>query len=151
MNAHDVMTTAIVSVTPETTTREAARILLDHRISAVPVVDGAGTPIGMLSEGDLIARNDADRQTRLDWWLTLLAEGEALNPDFLASLRPPGRRAHEVMTAPAITVDEAAAVGDIARLLLEHHIKRVPVVRDGRVVGIVSRADLVRALAAGER
>ena len=148
MKAREVMTVAVVSVTPDTTTQETARILRDRGISAVPVVDEAGKPIGMLSEGDLIGRDDADREARRDWWLTLLAEGEQLNPDFLASLRSPVTLAREVMTSPVIAVDDDADIRDIARMLIDHRIKRVPVLRDGRIVGIVSRSDLVRRLAA---
>ncbi len=150
MKARDVMTSAVVSVGPDMSTREVAKILRDHAISAVPVVDDAGAPIGMLSEGDLIGRDEANREDRRDWWLTLLAEGEALNADFLASLRTPERRARDVMKGPVVTVGEDMETSEIARLLTAHRIKRVPVLRDGRIVGIVSRADLVRALAAGE-
>src|SRR5215469_3913724 len=96
----------------------------------------------------MIGRDDNDRKARRDWWLTLLAEGEELNPEFLASLRTPVTHARDVMTSPVITVGEDEDIRGIARLLIEHHIKRVPVLRDGRIVGIVSRADLVRALAA---
>ena len=87
------MTPTVVSVGPDTPTREIAKLLRDHGISAVPVVDPAGTPIGMVSEGDLIGRDEADRQARRDWWLAMLAEGETLNADFLATLRAPERRA----------------------------------------------------------
>jgi CBS domain-containing protein len=148
MKARDVMTSAVVSVSPETLASIIAKILRDHSISAMPVVDEAGAPIGMVSEGDLIGRDEAERQARLDWWLTLLAEGATLNEDFLASLRTSERRASEIMSAPVITVGEETDIAEIARLLIVHHIKRVPVVRDGRIVGIVSRADLVRTLAA---
>jgi CBS domain-containing protein len=137
----------VVSVGPETTTREAARLLREHGISAVPVVDQAGAPIGMLSEGDLIGRDESDREARRDWWLTLLAEGEALHPDFLASLQQPGRPVRDVMSAPVVAVGEDTDIDDIARLLVTHRIKRVPVLRDGRLVGIVSRGDLIRVLA----
>jgi CBS domain-containing protein len=150
MKARDVMTPAVRSVNPDTPVREVAKILRDHGISAVPVVDEACTPIGMISEGDLIGRDEADREARRDWWLNLLADGEMLNPDFLASLRPLERRARDLMSAPLITVGEETEISEIARLLTAHRIKRVPVLRDGRIVGIVSRADLVRALAAGE-
>jgi CBS domain-containing protein len=78
--------------------------------------------------------------------LTTLAEGEAVNPEFLASLRLDYPTARDVMSAPMITVGEETSLAEIARLLTTHRIKRVPVVRDGRIVGIVSRADLVRAL-----
>jgi CBS-domain-containing membrane protein len=147
MKAREVMTTAVISVSPETRIGEVAQILRDHKISALPVVDETGIPIGMVSEGDLIGRDEADREARLDWWLTLLAEGETLNADFLASLRAPERCARDVMTAPVVAVGEEAELREVARLLTAHRIKRVPVLRDGRIVGIVSRADLVRALA----
>jgi len=151
MKARDVMTSAVTLVGPDTPIREVAKILCEHGISAVPVVGEGGVPIGMISEGDLIGRNEADREARRDWWLTLLAEGEMLNADFLASLRTPERRARDVMAAPVVTVGEETEVNEIARLLTAYRIKRVPVLRDGGIVGIVSRADLVRALAAEER
>jgi CBS domain-containing protein len=147
MNARDVMTTEVVSVSPETPTNKVAALLGEKGISAVPVVDDGGAPIGMVSEGDLIGRDETEREARRDWWLTLLAEGETLNRDFLASLRRPKRVARDVMSAPVITAGENTDIGEIARLLTTNRIKRVPVVRDGRIVGIVSRADLVRALA----
>jgi hypothetical protein len=89
MQAHEFMTKEPVTVSPDTPTPEIARLLLAHKISAAPVVDDAGTPIGMVSKGDLLGRGDADREARRDWWLMLLAEGEALHPDFLATLRNP--------------------------------------------------------------
>jgi CBS domain-containing protein len=150
MNARDVMTTAVVSVGLETPTREIAKLLRDHGISAVPVVDAAGAPIGMVSEGDLIGRDEVDREARRDWWLTLLAEGGTLNADFVASLREPERKARDVMAAPVIAVGEETEIAEIARLLIAHRVKRVPVLHDGRIVGIVSRADLVRSVAAEE-
>lgn len=146
MNARDVMTRDVVSVTSDTPMRKIAALLLEKRISAVPVVDSSGAPIGMVSEGDLTGRSEEERQARQDWWLTVLAEGEKLSPDFLASLNYPTAR--DIMSAPVITIDEETSLGEIAALLTTHRIKRVPVIRDGCVVGIVSRADLVRALAA---
>jgi CBS domain-containing protein len=150
MKAHDVMTTAVVSAGPDTPTREIAKLLHDHGISAVPVVDAVGAPIGMVSEGDLIGRDETDREARRDWWLTLLADGGTLSADFVASLHAPERRARDVMAAPVVTVAEDTEIYGVARSLTAYRIKRVPVLRDGRVVGIVSRADLVRALAVEE-
>lgn len=147
MKAHEIMNSGVVAVRSDTPTSDVAKTLREHRISAVPVIDEAGSPLGMVSEGDLIGRDEVDRKARLDWWLTLLAEGEALNPEFMASIQSPERRARDVMTAPVITVGEDTEIDEVARLLIAHRIKRVPVLRDGRVVGIVSRADLVRALA----
>jgi CBS domain-containing protein len=148
MKARDVMTTDVATANPDTPTRDIAALLLRRGISAVPIVDSGGGPIGMVSEGDLVGRDQSVREARRDWWLALLAEGNALHDDFLASLRSPERLAHEIMSAPVVTVDEDTPVSEIARLLATYRIKRVPVVRDGRIVGIVSRADLLRVLAA---
>ena len=147
MKARDVMTASVISVGADLGIHELAKLLLDKEISGVPVVDAGGKPIGMVSESDLIGRGDSDQEARRDRWLRLLAEGELLNPEFLASLRSPDRRARDIMASPIVSVSEEAEVGEIARLLITHHIKRVPVVRDGQVVGIVSRVDLLRAVA----
>jgi CBS domain-containing protein len=150
MKARDVMTKAVVSVHPDTPASQVARLLLDHGISAAPVVDSDGTPLGMVSEGDLIGRDEAAREARRDWWLALFAEGQPLSDEFLAGLSAPERTARELMSAPLVTVSEETEIGEIARLLNAYRIKRVPVVRDGRIAGIVSRADLLRALAAAQ-
>ena len=127
--------------------RKMAALLVEKRISGVPVVDGSGAPIGMVSEGDLIGRSEPEREARQDWWLTTLAEGEAVNPEFLASRNYPTAR--DLMSAAVISTAEETSLGEIAELLTAHRIKRVPVVVcDGRIVGMVRRADLVRALAA---
>src|SRR5215469_6565953 len=104
MNARDIMTTEVVSIGSETPTNKVAQLLGEKGISAVPVVDDAGAPIGMVSEGDLIGRNEAEREARRDWWLTLLAEGEELNPEFLASVHGSGRTARDVMSGAVVTV-----------------------------------------------
>jgi CBS domain-containing protein len=149
MNARDVMTKPVVSVRPDMSTREIARLLLDKGISAVPVVDNNGAPIGMVTEGDLIRRDEA-REARREWWLQALAEGERIAPELLAWLDTQNRTARAFMSTPVITVSEETQLRDIARLLVAHRIKRVPVVRDNRVVGIVAREDLLRALLSGE-
>lgn len=148
ITARDVMTSEVAAVGPDTSTRDIARLLLKKGISAVPVVEARGLPVGMVSEGDLLGRSRQDREARRDWWLALLAEGEALSPDFLEQLHKPEAKARDVMVSPVVTVTEETGVDEIARLLAAHGIKRVPVVRDGHLVGIVSRADLLRALAA---
>jgi CBS domain-containing protein len=150
MNARDVMTSAVISATGETPVRDIAQLLLQNQISAVPILDKSGAPIGMVSEGDLVGRDETQRDTRREWWLALLAEGELLNPDFLSGLRHPGRVASDIMSRPVIAVAEDTNTGEIARLLAAHRIKRVPVVRNGQVVGIVSRENLLRMLASEE-
>ncbi len=148
MKARDIMTTKVISVSPDTPVDNIAVFLLQNRISAVPVIDRDGAPIGIVSEGDLIGRDDSDRDAHRDWWLTLLGEGETLNADFLASVHRQARTARAIMSTPVVTIDAETDASEIARLVTERRIKRVPVVRDDRIVGIVSRADLVRALAA---
>ena len=117
------MTTSVISVGPDLGIHEIAKLLLDKGISGVPVVDAGGNPIGIVSESDLIGRGDSDQEARRDRWLRLLAEGELLNPEFLASLHSPDRRARDIMASPIVSVSEEA------------------------VVGIVSRVDLLRAIA----
>jgi CBS domain-containing protein len=146
MRARDVMTSQVMSVGPDEPTPNIAQLLLDHGISAVPVVTADGTPVGMVSEGDLLGREERDRVARRDWWLGLMTGRVKLDDDFAATLHRK-RSARDVMTAPLVTVNEDTAADQIARLLAIHHIKRVPVLRDRRVVGIVSRADLLRAVA----
>jgi CBS domain-containing protein len=147
MKAGEIMTTQVVAVGPETSARSIARLLFANGISAVPVVDRDGVPLGIVSEGDLLPRDESEREARRDWWLKLLAEGEELNPDFLRHLERGDRTAREVMTTPIMTVEENADLVEVAELLATRRIKRVPVVRDGRMIGIVSRADLVKAFA----
>jgi CBS domain-containing protein len=141
------MTTRVVAVKPETSARAIAHLLLEHGISAVPVVDESGTPIGMVSEGDLMPRDESEREARRDWWLKLLSEGEELSSDFVAHVESKERAARQIMSAPVITVGEAADLVEVAEALSAHRIKRAPVVRDGRMVGIISRADIVKSVA----
>jgi CBS domain-containing protein len=147
MNASDVMTKNVISVDPETPTRVVAKLLLDKGISAVPVVDATGVAVGMVTESDLIRTEIKRREPSRVWWLEALAEGEDLAGEFVDYLKTGDRPVREVMTAPVVTVAEDTPVQAIAEILQERRIKRVPVLRNGRVVGIVSRADLVRALA----
>jgi len=147
MKASDMMTTNVVTVGSDASAHSIALLLWKNGISAVPVVDDHGVPLGMISEGDLMPRDESEREARRDWWLKALAEGEELNPEFLQYLQSRERSARELMTSPIVTVEENADVIEVAELLSTKRIKRVPVMRDGRMVGIVSRADLVKALA----
>jgi CBS domain-containing protein/uncharacterized membrane protein len=151
MIARDIMTTEILSIGPDARVPDIARLLATRGISAAPVIDGNGALVGMVSEGDLIGRSGRsgrERESRRDWWLSILAEGEALSAEYLDTLRPEEATARDIMSAPVVTASETTDIAEIARLLESYRIKRVPILRDGRVVGIVSRADLVRAIAA---
>ena len=147
MQARDVMTKAVVTIKPETPIGDIAQLLLEKRISGVPVVDETGSVVGMVTEGDLLKSNAPDPEKRREWWLTLLAEGEALSKEFLSTIRNNHRMAREIMSAPVVTVTEDTDIGEIGKLFTTLQIKRVPVTREGRVTGIVARADLVRAIA----
>jgi CBS domain-containing protein len=148
IQAHDIMTEKVITVGPDEPTRAIAHLLLDNRISAVPVINSDGTPIGMVSEGDLIGREEPERLSRRDWWLAAMT-GKPPIEDFVTRLGVTDRMACDVMSAPLVTVTEQTEVNDIARLLAIYHIKRVPVVRDSLLVGIVSRADLLGVVASG--
>lgn len=147
MRARDIMNRKVVSTPPEASRRAVAELLVRNGISAMPVVDANGVPIGMVSEGDLMPRDESEREARRDWWLKALSEGEDLNPEFVQYLESQDRSARDMMVSPVITIDENADVVEVAELLSAKKIKRVPVMSDGRMVGIVSRADLVRAFA----
>jgi CBS domain-containing protein len=144
MQAIDVMTTNVVTATPETSIHDIARAMLENRISAVPIVDQDQRVLGIVSEGDLMRRPENETERRHSWWLDAFS-GPDRAEDYI---RSHGSTAAEVMTRNVIQVDEHASIQDIAQLLEKHRIKRVPVTRDGRLVGIVSRANLLHGLIA---
>jgi CBS domain-containing protein len=145
--AADVMTSPVIVVQPNSSVGEIANILATNRISAVPVCDADGALRGIVSESDIIRPFRASVQARRDWWIGQMAEGEEMSREFLEYLRVDTRTAADVMATGIITADERASVPQLAELMVNHEIKRVPILRDGRLVGIVSRADLVAAIA----
>jgi CBS domain-containing protein len=144
--AGDLMTRDVAVVHPETSLLKAVKLMAQRHISGMPVVDDAGTIVGMMSEGDLVRWHEGytERQMR---WLDMLAEGGELAPAFLEGIQEQQRKVKSVMAPGATTVTEETLARDIARLMYAKNIKRVPVLRDGKLVGIVARSDLVRALA----
>jgi CBS domain-containing protein len=143
LKADAVMTSPAITVDPATPVEEIARLLYVKGISAVPVVDTTGAVVGIVSDGDLIGRAEEDRLARRSWWLRLIAGGREKAGEAAAKLA--GRTARDIMSAPVITVTPENTVGEVAALFTAHRIKRAPVVGEGRIVGIVSRTDLVRA------
>ena len=145
MKAKDVMTTEVVYADPETSVRAIAQTLLKRRISAVPVIDDGGRVIGIVSEGDLMRRPESETDRPRSWWLKLLETPEDRASQYLKSH---GLTARDVMTREPITVTEDTPLEEIAIVLERRAIKRVPVLRNGKLVGIVTRADLLHGLVA---
>lgn len=147
MNVGDVMVTNVITVRPQASVQDIAKTLIANRISAVPVIDEANNLVGIVSEGDLIHRVEVGTDQRPSWWVEFLAGKQALAQEFVKSH---GRRATDVMTSKVVTVSADMPLSELACLFEKRRIKRVPVVDNGKMVGIVSRADLVRALAKSE-
>jgi len=144
MRAMDVMTSEVITVGEDASVQEAAKLMAEHAISAVPVVDRDKRVVGMVSEGDLLHRAETGTERQRSWWLEMVASTNQLAGEYVKSHSGVVK---DVMTRDVISVTEDTTVADIAILLETNRIKRVPVLRDGRLVGIVSRANLVRALA----
>lgn len=145
MKTKDIMTTPVISVTPETSVPDVARLLLRRHISAVPVLDAAGHLVGIVSEGDFLRRVEESDRRHGSWWLRLIADPADSAAKYV---KTHGRLVRDVMTRDVTTVTEETPIGETAHLLEKKRIKRVPVMRGGQLVGIVSRADLLRAVAA---
>jgi CBS domain-containing protein len=150
--AAEIMTSApLIVVHPNDRVPTIASALRDNHVSAAPVVDAADNLVGLVSESDLIRHLGNEHEKRRAWWLELLAEGEDLATDFLEYLKEENRSAADVMKHEVVTVTEDTLVGDIVDLFAKHGIKRVPVLRAGKLVGIVTRSDIIRAMANGAR
>jgi len=145
MKARDVMSTQVVTVTADTPVRDVANLMLSQHVSGVPVVGLDGRLRGIVSEGDLMRRVEAgtDRRQR-SWWLRLVGDETAEARDYV---KTHGATARDVMTTPVTTIDSETDLSEVALLLEKNRIKRAPVVQDGKLVGLVSRADLLRGLA----
>lgn len=146
MLARDIMTKTLVTVAPSDPLSAVAKALLEARVSAVPVIDAAGRPVGVVSEWDLIGQHAPERVLRRDHWLARLSEGNSLSAEYLEITEPNAHTAEEIMTSPVITVPDDADLVKIAGVLSVRKVKRVFVVSNDRLVGVVSRADLARAL-----
>ena len=144
MRAMDVMTSKVITVDENASVTTVAKLLAERGISAVPVVDSENRVISMVSEGDLLHRAETGTERRQSWWLEMMASTNQLTGDYIKSH---SGNVKDVMTRDVLSVTETTSVADIAILLETNRIKRVPVLRDGKLVGIVSRANLVRALA----
>jgi CBS domain-containing protein len=146
MRAGDVMTADVVTVGPATSVTDLAKLMLERRISGVPVVDENGGLVGIVSEGDLMRRAELITARR-PWWA---AEARSAEESAKAYVKAHGLKAGDIMTTGVVTIGEHDPLDKIAMLFETHGIKRAPVMRDGKIVGIVSRANLLQGLAAGK-
>jgi CBS domain-containing protein len=144
MQARDLMVSPVVTVQPSASVKEVAKLLLEQGISAVPVVDEKGKLVGVVSEGDLLHRSEIGSERRRSWWLLGLTDEETLAAEYV---KAHARKVADVMTRKVITAAPDASLRELATLMEANAIKRVPIIEGDRLVGIVSRANLVRAFA----
>lgn len=144
MRAHQVMTKPVITVTADTSIVDAANVMLRNHISGLPVTDASGKLIGIVSEGDFLRRSEIGTQKKRSRWLSLLAGPGKAATEFVQAH---GRKVGEIMTTNPATVTEDTTLDKIVALMEKHHIKRVPVMRGDTVVGIVSRSNLLQAVA----
>ena len=148
MKVSDVMTRRVISVAPEATVRHAIRLMLQNNISGLPVIDDKGKLVGIVSEGDFLRRSEIGTERKRSRWLTAFLGPSEPAHDYVHSH---GLKVKEVMTCDPIMVQEDTQLDQVVHLMESHNIKRLPVVRGEKVVGVVSRANLMRALASIHR
>lgn len=144
MLAKDIMTRNVVTAKTGTRVRDIAKLMTDNRISALPVVTEDGALAGLVSEGDLLHRKETGTERKRAWWMDMFADSDQRAREFV---KAHGLSVEDVMTRVVVSVPENASAAEVADILDAHRIRRVPVVTDGKVVGIISRGDLVRVLA----
>lgn len=148
MLAIDIMTPAVITASPETSVAELCRLMLESRISALPIVDKQGVLVGLITEGDLLRRYESGTDKKRSRWAEMFVSDATLAAEYVKSH---GRTAKDLMTPDVITVDESTSLRSIADMFESRGIKRVPVLREKRLVGMVSRANLLQALVASEQ
>ncbi|HTJ89250.1 MAG TPA: CBS domain-containing protein, partial [Acidocella sp.] len=144
MNVAALMSTNIVSVLPSTTLADAVRIMIANRVSGLPVLESDGRLVGMITEGDLLRRTELESEGKQPSWLKVFLMPARVAADYVATH---GRHVSEVMTPNPIAISPTTDLAEVARLMLHKHVKRLPVLEAGRMVGIISRSDVLRALA----
>jgi CBS domain-containing protein len=144
MRAHQIMTRSVITVTPQATVLDAANIMLQSHVSGLPVVDSGGALQGIVSESDFLRRGEIGTQRKRSRWLEFFMGPGSLASDYVHER---GRKVDDVMTRDPITVTEETSLDELVRLMEKHHIKRLPVMRGERLVGIVTRSNLLQAVA----
>jgi len=143
LKARDVMTRKVLSISPDTPVRALATFLIDHRISAVPVVGAGGVPLGVVSEGDLLRRVEIGTERKKAWWVSILSDADDEAREFV---KTHGLIAADIMTRGVIAVDPDAELAAVANLLEGKRIKRVFVMANGKIDGVITRSDIVKTL-----
>ena len=144
MKVKDIMTSPVLSVESESPISQAIQLMLEKRISGLPVLDGQGRLVGIVTEGDFLRRTETGTQRRRSRWLEFLIGPGRLADEYT---RSHGRKVIDVMTPDPVTINEQTSLEQVVQIMEKHRIKRLPVVRDQKLVGIVSRANLLHALA----
>ena len=144
MRAHQIMTRSVITITPDATILEAAKTMLRHHVSGLPVVDAAGKLVGIVSEGDFVRRSEIGTQRKHGRWLTFLLGAGTAATDYVHEY---GRKISDVMTSEPLTIAEDATLEEIVTLMETNGVKRLPVMNGDKLVGIVSRANLLQAVA----
>ncbi len=147
MNASDVMTVRVVTIEPDATVQAAAKLMLERGVSALPVVDKRGALVGIISEGDLVRRAETGTERKSSWWLNFISGADQQAYDFV---KAHGTRVSDVMSKEVVVAKPDTPLREVARLLEDNRIKRVPVVEGDLIVGVVSRANLLQALASAK-
>lgn len=145
MRAQDIMTFGALTVTPQTSIADAAHLMLEHRVSGLPVVDQHGALVGIVTERDLLRRSEIGTAPRHAKWVELWLTTDELAEEYVQSR---GRRVGDVMTSRVVSITPDTPLDEIAALMIRDGVKRLPVIRDREVIGIVSRADFLRGIAA---
>ena len=148
MHVRDVMVTPVITVKPSTTVKEVAGLFLEKRISAAPVVDSQEKLVGIVSEGDLLHRVEAGTERHHSWWLEAFIGNDTLAAEYV---KAHGLKVSDVMTSRVVTASPQTPLHEVATLMEKNAIKRVPVLENGQLVGIVSRANLIQAVATARK
>lgn len=147
LTCNNVMTPRVLITTSDEPVEHVAGRLSAHNVGAMPVCDPTGQVIGMIGEFDLVRPFAEARSLRRRWWLDLLSGGEGLAQGFVDYLKSGQPQVHEVMTASTAFAIETTSISEAVCLMMQHRVHHLPVLRDGKIVGIISRTDLIRALA----
>jgi CBS domain-containing protein len=148
MHVRDVMVAPVITVKPSTTVREVAQLFLEKRISAAPVIDSQEKLVGIVSEGDLLHRVEAGTERHRSWWLEGFTGNDTLAAEYV---KAHGRKVSDIMTRKVITASLQTPLHEVATLMEKNAIKRVPILENGQLVGIVSRANLIQAVATARK